>query len=101
MNPRPCRLVKRTAPCRGLCYWCGRPTYKGTRRNQRGDMATRDHLVPKAMGGSDGLTVLSCRDCNTRRGTDMTWLPFPQVSEAQRAVYEGRRAKRATESPRE
>jgi hypothetical protein len=53
------RLVARDGP---HCYWCGDLTTRETR--------TRDHLVPRAEGGSDSIRnqVLACETCNQARG---------------------------------
>jgi hypothetical protein len=57
------------------CYWCGRNTVLGAYR--RGDKylpardgATRDHLITRnhAEPGQHRPVVLSCADCNNRRG---------------------------------
>jgi len=38
---------------------------------------TLDHIQPRARGGSDepNNLRLACRDCNTKRGTDLEWKP--------------------------
>lgn len=65
---------------RGPCYWCGTPTFKGVKfspgRPQPKDTATRDHLLPLSLGGRGTRTVLACADCNSRRGSDITWVPW-------------------------
>lgn len=39
--------------------------------------ATLDHILPRALGGSDAdeNLRLACRDCNTRRGVNLDWVP--------------------------
>lgn len=41
------------------------------------DAPTLDHIQPRARGGSDDPENLrlACRDCNTKRGTDLDWVP--------------------------
>lgn len=43
---------------------------------------TLDHIVPRALGGSDGAENLrlACRQCNTLRGTDVDWVPVREVA---------------------
>jgi len=44
------------------CHWCGRRA------------TTVDHLVPRALGGSDydlDNLVAACADCNSRRGGEL------------------------------
>jgi 5-methylcytosine-specific restriction endonuclease McrA len=45
-----------------LCYLCGRYVLPSD--------ASRDHLVPKSVGGSDSLSnlALAHKDCNAARG---------------------------------
>lgn len=45
--------------CLQRCFWC----YKDLKKHQ----ATRDHVIPKSIGGSK--TVIACMDCNHERGT--------------------------------
>jgi 5-methylcytosine-specific restriction endonuclease McrA len=58
-----------------LCWRCGQPMYKWEALDQ-------DHLTPRALGGTDGPTVLAHAHCNRsagarlgnrRRGTTNTW----------------------------
>ena len=57
-----------------LCYWCGQvllPT--GTQLNDGHAhplAGTRDHLVPRFLGGTDhhNNLVLACYTCNSMRG---------------------------------
>ena len=63
----------RQAPV-GPCYWCGEMMYKGFKNKPYS--VTRDHLVPRSLGGAGGTIVLACRSCNSRRGSDTTWVPW-------------------------
>lgn len=58
------------------CYWCGVLVKYHVRNHP--DQATRDHLTPKSKGGTHGRKniVVACWTCNTKRGSDMTWVPF-------------------------
>lgn len=43
----------------GECNWCGRTRY-----------LTRDHVIPRSLGGSNGRSniVMACEDCNSLKG---------------------------------
>lgn len=62
------------------CYWCGRHLRYGLLYINQPDQATRDHLVPRSVGGfgGDWNIVAACRACNSHRGSSMEWLPFNQ-----------------------
>lgn len=47
------------------CFWCG----------NRETRLTRDHIIPKAIGGLDGFEniVWACEKCNNERGTVLTY----------------------------
>jgi len=99
MNPKPFRTVRREKGKRtprkrveGLfgpdCYWCGEPTVRfGPSHDPR--RASSDHLIPRSMGGVGGPTVTACRDCNSRRGSDMTWVPWKAKTPEQQALGPG------------
>jgi 5-methylcytosine-specific restriction endonuclease McrA len=45
----------------GLCYLCAKPF-------KEEDWATRDHVIPRALGGSDERNILlACGACNNRK----------------------------------
>jgi len=56
----------------GLCHYCGVKTTldrPGEGKPQIQHMATKDHYIPKAEGGSGGDNiVLSCYACNHQKG---------------------------------
>ena len=56
----------------GKCFYCGRITKFASKNNHQicGLHATIDHIVPVSKGGTSDLenVVLSCADCNFRRG---------------------------------
>lgn len=56
----------------GGCHWCGHPV-RATDWQTSHERATRDHLTPRARGGTKGHgnIVLSCETCNLLKG-DMT-----------------------------
>lgn len=55
-----------------VCRWCGIDLVVGgaTEQYRPPSHATIDHVVPLSAGGSNALSnlVLSCEDCNERRG---------------------------------
>ena len=56
----------------GRCVYCGIPARRPGRGVRRGpDLATLDHVKPKAFGGAldRGNIVLACSACNNERGT--------------------------------
>lgn len=58
------------------CYWCGRRVVYGA--GNEPTTASREHLVPRSTGGNGGQRniVVACRECNSRRGSDMDWVPY-------------------------
>lgn len=56
----------------GLCHYCLTKTSRKKNRQgwQNPATATREHVVPKSLGGPDSLGnyVLACSACNNRRG---------------------------------
>lgn len=40
--------------------------------------ASREHLIPRSLGGSNNKTnvVIACRRCNNGRRSEMDWVPF-------------------------
>lgn len=54
------------------CFWCGLPYGKGMASR------TREHLVPRSLGGDDVSYNLmySHKMCNERRGSNMNWIPW-------------------------
>lgn len=52
------------------CHYCGDKT-NGTHRSPK--QATREHIVPKAYGGSNNINnyVLACAECNNKRGVQL------------------------------
>jgi hypothetical protein len=59
------------------CYWCGLPFRHVHNSPWR---RTREHIVPKTLGGSDAPENVAEAHlyCNTRRGHDMSWVPFEE-----------------------
>lgn len=57
------RQVRQQA--RGLCRYCGKKDYKGTRFEY-------DHIVPHSKGGESTVNNLQyiCQKCNRRKGAD-------------------------------
>lgn len=60
----------------GLCHYCGKEMilagYPGRMsRPERKRMASKDHIIPRAHGGTHNIKnlVCACNHCNTRRGT--------------------------------
>jgi 5-methylcytosine-specific restriction endonuclease McrA len=56
----------------GRCVYCGKPARRPGRGVKRApDLATLDHVVPRATGGplSRNNLVLACSACNNERGT--------------------------------
>jgi 5-methylcytosine-specific restriction endonuclease McrA len=45
--------------------------------------ATREHLVPKSMGGTNAQRniVVACRQCNVQRMSDTAWRPYWRTDE--------------------
>jgi len=54
----------------GLCHYCGDQT---NRIQNHPKQATKDHVVPKGLGGSNTLDnyVLACQTCNNDKGTTL------------------------------
>lgn len=47
-----------------------------------GRRATREHLVPRSLGGgNEHNVVLACAACNHKRQSDMGWVPFAWLRE--------------------
>jgi len=58
----------------GRCHYCNCKTQRATSGNAtKGNIATRDHVVPKYMGGANAMEnyVLACHKCNSRRGNQL------------------------------
>ena len=61
------------------CHWCGRDVlFGGHAKAQDGRTATREHIVPRAAGGSDTSDnlELACKRCNNERDVDTSWVPY-------------------------
>ena len=61
------------------CYWCGAKVRFGPNVDSADRrLATREHIVARADGGSDAPwnLELACAGCNNARGIDRTWVPF-------------------------
>lgn len=56
-------MAKKQKPVNDHCFWCKTHASK-LEKNE----ITRDHLMPKGMGGGNNKTVFSCRECNEERG---------------------------------
>lgn len=65
-----------------VCWWCGRRVFYG--RDYRGDptQATREHVVPKSIGGSGAKqnVVVACASCNSTRSSQTDWVPYIQLN---------------------
>ena len=50
----------------GICWYCKRPV--------RSRLATVDHVLAKAKGGTNmkGNLVMACRKCNRKKGSKLT-----------------------------
>ena len=60
------------------CYWCGEGvSYRAINAPRQ---ATREHLVPQSLGGRRGgdNIVTACRQCNSKRGADISWRPYKE-----------------------
>lgn len=57
----------------GACFFCGRPMpeplTQRLRHRKRPESATIDHVLPRALGGSEdwGNEVAACRACNSTK----------------------------------
>lgn len=62
--------------CGWVCQLCLSPVRTDVKPSHP-RYPTLDHIVPRAHGGSDDESNLrlACFQCNTRRGTDMDWVP--------------------------
>ena len=60
------------------CYWCNQKVAYDPRLWQEPYAATRDHLVPRSLGGSNAHwnIVVACRKCNMARGSRTDWVPY-------------------------
>lgn len=76
---------------RGLCYICGAAMRTDRTRGWTKDprAATRDHVLPRAQGGTRPDNVLlACRCCNTIKGpTKPRACELLYVAEAHRAYH--------------
>lgn len=61
------------------CCHCGVRTNEAT---EPGQMASLDHIIPRALGGThhDDNLVLACRACNSARGHNIIWTPPKETS---------------------
>lgn len=62
----------------GRCFYCRVPlTLPGEPRSSMKTRVTREHLIPRSMGGRDisPNIVAACYTCNCRRGTG-SWLDY-------------------------
>lgn len=56
--------MRRRRKSRYKCFWCNRTM---AHRSQNSSLAeTKDHVIPKAMGGTE--TVPCCKACNSVKG---------------------------------
>jgi hypothetical protein len=64
------RLVKRDG---ARCHYCKKMTIAKPSKSQEGLRRTRDHVVPKKMGGSgaDSNMVIACADCNSEKQSNI------------------------------
>lgn len=72
------RLVRQIDKVRAIgnrdgwnCHWCKMElTTEKNERTRKTNMATLDHKIPQADGGSNHIDnlLLSCKNCNHRRG---------------------------------
>lgn len=65
------------------CHWCKRPMTRRRRPDERvalGTAASRDHVVPKAKGGT--AKVWACNRCNNLKGDMMPddWMAWMMVN---------------------
>lgn len=78
-------LIKRHE---GRCHYCDCETVRGLPNDTRPNMATKEHIVPKAFGGRNMLEnyVLACSRCNNNRGTSLFFCQCdtcgPKISKA-------------------
>lgn len=83
----------------GFCFFCGRTMSLDPADKIEPHYATRDHMLPKSLGGDDswGNTVMACRACNQNKGgrvpTEMECIRQAGLF----AVFEQQVAKRAAE----
>ena len=74
MSSAKAQMNKLYAKAGGRCHYCNRRTVRGGEKGQnKGNLATRDHVVPKYMGGPNSLEnyVLACHKCNSERGNQL------------------------------
>lgn len=85
----------RTMVC---CYWCGWDFRTATRDPMR--KRTREHLVPKSLGGpaTNENLVAACYNCNLRRGNDTSWVPYAEKPHFREAFRKHTRGPRRKES---
>lgn len=58
-------------PSRGRCCYCKRKLRKQFTSRHYDDAPTREHIVPRSLGGTARLNlVLSCAKCNTARSNN-------------------------------
>jgi hypothetical protein len=61
-------VAKLYRECGGICQFCGietvLPASGDDRWNSRRDLATEEHIIPRALGGATGPTTLACQGCN-------------------------------------
>jgi len=71
------RVAVRFRDQRGRCFYCRRPmSLTQALAHPEGRRVTREHLIPRSMGGKGGgNVVLACVRCNGARGTT-SWLAF-------------------------
>ena len=56
----------------GKCHYCGE---RMSWTPERDDSLTLDHIIPRALGGTNAQTnlIACCRDCNNRKGMSPYW----------------------------
>ena len=68
--------------CGWVCQLCSSPVRTDVKPHHP-RYPTLDHIVPRAHGGSDDESNLrlACFQCNTRRGTNVDWVPEAVVGD--------------------
>lgn len=69
-HQRPVRNLRPFSKRPRCCLWCGRPFSRTLR-------PTREHLLPRSLGGGGGQNLAAaCSPCNQARGASLDWRPY-------------------------
>jgi len=68
-----------------ICFYCDASLQLLPKNGSKKEKATRDHFVPRFVGGSNSWTnyVFACEECNTKKGnrlpTREEWKQFAEL----------------------